>query len=155
MNFQISGLEPSAFEHLFGLDDESLSGLGVQRMEVDEHPGFPCRISLEDAQVGETVLLLNFEHQPADSPYRSCHAIFVSESASKAAPEVNQVPLSLKRRLLSVRAFDNEGMMLDAEVVEGAALDEVIAKLFADEACSYLHVHNAGRGCYAARVDRA
>lgn len=155
MDFQIKGLDRDLFSHLFGLDHEALASQGIQRMTVDEHPGFPCRICLEDAEVGDTVLLLNFEHLPVDTPYRSRHAIFVSESASSARLAVNEISESLASRLLSVRAFDDNGMMLDAAVVDGKELDVLIQELFSDECCSYLHVHNAGRGCYAARVDRA
>ena len=155
MDFQISGLNPNKFSHLFGQDEEALAALGVTRMTVDEYPGFPCRITLEDAEVGETVLLLNFEHQSAKTPYRSAHAIFIRESTSKADLEVNEVPQLLKRRLLSVRAFDDAGMMRDAEVIDGESVADLIQKLFVDDSCSYVHIHNAGRGCYAARVDRA
>lgn len=155
MNYQISGLDPNVFDHILGKESKELSAVGIQRMTVDQHPGFPCRISLEDAKIGETVLLLNYLHQPAESPYQSSHAIFVRESAPQAALDINEIPLSLKIRLLSVRSFDEDGMMLDAAVVEGEALDEAIQELFTNASCSYLHIHNAARGCFAARVDPA
>jgi len=155
MAFQITGLPPQPFEHLFGLDEQQLAAHGVKRVVADEHPGYPCRISLEDAQHGESLLLLNFEHLPVDSPYRSRHAIFVREGARQARPEVDEVPESIARRLLSVRSFDDEGSMLDADVVEGASLEPLIERLFKDASATYLHIHNAGRGCFAARVDRA
>lgn len=155
MDFRISGLDADRFSHLFGMDDQQLARHGVQRMVADEFPGYPCRVSLEDAQPGETVLLLNYEHLPVDSPYRSRHAIFVREWAREARPGVNEVPEAIASRLLSVRSFDDGGTMLDADVAEGAALKELIAQLFQDESASYLHIHNARRGCYSARVDRA
>lgn len=155
MDFQISGLNPEQFSHLFGMDEQQLASHGVQRVVADEFPGFPCRISLEDARRGESLLLLNYEHLPVDSPYRSRHAIFVREGAMQANPGVNEVPESIERRLLSVRSFDDKGAMLDAEVVEGAMLTPSIERLFEDGSASYLHIHNAGRGCFAARVDRA
>ena len=155
MDFQISGLKAGSFEHLFGLDERELAAHGVERVIADEHPGFPCRISLEDAQPGESLLLLNFEHLPVDSPYRSRHAIFVREGAEPAKPGLNGVPESIRRRLLSVRSFDAEGAMLDADVVEGNELEPLIMRLFQEESASFLHIHNAGRGCYAARGDRA
>lgn len=155
MDFQISALDPEPFSHLFGLDEESLSALGAQRRIADVSPGCPCRISLEDADVGESVLLLNYEHQPADSPYRSRHAIFVREWAEKATPAVNEVPKSLRLRLLSLRAFDGAGNIVAADVVHGREVEGVIQELLANEAASYLHIHNAKPGCYAARVDRA
>ena len=104
---------------------------------------------------GEPVLLLNYEHQPAASPYRSSHAIFVREHAREATPGVNEIPEVLSRRLLSVRGFDAHGCIAKADVVEGAALKETIADFFESSEIAYLHVHNAKYGCYAARVDRA
>lgn len=154
MDFMISALGAEPFRHLFGKDSDSLARMGVQRIIADENPGFPCRVSLKDAEVGEPVLLLNYEHQPAPSPYRSSHAIYVREWAAEAKPAINEVPESLRRRLLSVRAFDDRGMMIAADVIEGPRLAELIGALLADVAARYLHIHNAKRGCYAARVDR-
>ena len=155
MAFRISALDVETFQHLFGKSPESLAAIGVQRMTVDSKPGYPCRITLQDAEVGETVLLLNFQHQPADSPYRSSHAIFVRENATDTASVENEIPDTLKIRMLSVRSFDDAGNMVDADVTAGTDLETVIERMFADSTADYLHVHNAARGCYAARVDRA
>jgi hypothetical protein len=154
MSYVISGLPLEAFQPLFGLDDADLAARGVVRMTVTAKPGFPCRITLADAEPGETVLLLNHEHQPAATPYRSTHAIFVREAAEGTQVVRDAVPECLAGRLLSVRAFDADGMMTDAEVLEGAELEPLIARMFEDPAVAYLHVHNARRGCFAARVDR-
>ena len=155
MGFRISALAVDKFQHLFGQSSEALAAVGVQRLSVDAKPGFPCRITLQDAEVGETVLLLNFEHQPAKSPYRSSHAIFVRENATQTASVEDEIPETLQTRMLSVRSFDDAGNMVDAEVTAGTDLGAVIERLFADNTADYLHVHNATRGCYAARVDRA
>ena len=154
MSFRISGLPLAPFEPLFGLPDEELRARGVRRVTADRTPGFPCRVSLQDAEVGETLLLLSYEHQPASSPYRSRHAIFVREGATEAHPAPGEVPEVLRRRLLSVRAFDAEGMMIDADVVSGEELEAVIESMLLRPEALYLHLHNAKPGCYAARVDR-
>ncbi len=154
MSFVISGLDPAPFRSLYGLPDEALAAAGAIRMTVDGKPGFPCRITLEDAEPGEAMLLVNHEHLPVDTPYRSRHAIFVREGAEQPARFEGEVPEQLAIRLLSVRAFDAAGMMTDADVVEGCDLAPLIDRFFADPAVDYLHVHNAKRGCFAARVDR-
>jgi hypothetical protein len=118
-------------------------------------PGYPCRVSLEDAEPGERLLLLTFEHHGVDSPYRASGPIYVREGAVQADPAVNEVPLQLRRRLLSVRAYSAAGMMRDASVVEGKDLEGAVETLFADPKVAYLHLHNAIPGCYAARVERA
>ncbi len=152
--FVISGLDPAPFTPLYGLADEALAERGVVRMTVDEKPGFPCRVTLEDVQVGETVLLLNHEHLPVDSPYRQCHAIFVRDGATGAARFEDEVPEQLAIRTLSLRAYDGAGMMTDADLVEGRDLASLIDRFFADPSVAYLHAHNARRGCFAARIDR-
>ena len=154
MDFRIFALDVDKFSHLFGLDDDALLEQGVQRMIVDNKPGYPCRVSLQDAEVGETVLLMNYEHQAASTPYRSRHAIFVREWADQAVPARNEVPEMLRLRLLSVRAFDEAGMMVEADVVEGEHLETMIERMLANDSSDYLHIHNARLGCYAARVER-
>ena len=155
MSFQIHALPAEPFAPLFGMTDDELRARGAVRQTVDRTPGFPCRVSLADAAPGETVVLVHYEHQPVHTPYRAGHAIYVREGVAEAHPAAGEIPEVLRRRLLSVRAFDASGMMLDADVVEGRALGPAIARLFADGRVAYLHLHNAKPGCYAARVDRA
>ncbi len=154
MDYVISGLPVQPFQSLFGLDDAELRGHGAVRMTVDSNPGFPCRVSLEDAQVGETVLLLPWQHIDVDTPYRAGGPIFVREKMHEQARIRNAIPEQQCSRLLSVRAYDAEGWMLDAEVVEGNLLEALIARFFGNARVAYLHAHNARRGCYACRVDR-
>jgi len=154
MDFRISGLEAGEFTHLFGLSDAALARHRARRYACDGKPGFPCRVSLEDAEPGESVLLVNYEHLPVDSPYRASHAIYVRERIQPAFAAVNEVPPALRTRLLSVRALDAKGMMLDADIAEGRDLAPLVARLFANEATAYLHAHFARRGCFAARIDR-
>ncbi len=153
--FRITGLDPTQFQAYFGQPDDRLARLGARRFVVDRTPGFPDRVELRDLQIGETAILLNYQHLDVDSPYRSSHAIFVREFATKPYDRVNQVPAVLERRLLSVRAFDAQGMMTDAEVLEGAILRSWILRAFCDPSVAFIDVHNAKRGCFAARVQRA
>ena len=155
MAFRIHALEAVHFAPLFALSDEALHEGGACRVTADESPGYPCRVSLADAEVGERLILTHFEHQPADSPYRASHAIFVREGAEQAVPGVDEVPESLASRLLSVRAFDARRFLLKGDVIDGRALGACVERLFADHRVDCLHVHNAGPGCYAARVTRA
>jgi len=154
MSFQVSGLPVAQFTPLFGLSDAELAKRDIVRQTADQSPGFPCRVSLRDAEVGETLLLLNFEHLAVASPYRARHAIYVREHAAEAHVPVDEIPEVLRRRLLSLRAFDKRGMLLDADVTEGREIEPLIGRMFADRAVEYIHVHNAKPGCFAARVDR-
>lgn len=155
MSFVVSALPVAEFEPLFGMSDEALAERGIHRRTV-EGPGAPCRLTLEDAAVGETVLLLNYEHQPANTPFRSRHAIFVREGAATATFGPGEIPPAFRaRKYLSLRAFDAQGMMIDADITPTAELPDAIDRLLAAPGAAYLHAHYAGAGCYAARIDRA
>lgn len=154
MSFRIRGLAPSLFSHLTGLDEAELAKLGARRYFVDTKPGFPDRIGLRDLEIGETAILLNYEHHPADTPYRARHAIFVQEGVQEAAEVIDTVPEVMRRRQISLRAFDAVGNMTDADLVDGTDLVPLIERFFADTDVSYLHAHYAKRGCFAARIDR-
>lgn len=154
MGFHIRGLDPEAFRPLQGLDDAALARAGALRCIADSKPGFPDRVSLLDAEPGEAMLLLNFEHQPGDTPYRSRHAVYVRESLPPRFDAVDRVPEILRPRLLSVRAFDPGHQMIDADVVDGSAVEDLLERLLANPRAGYLHVHFAKRGCFACRVDR-
>ena len=155
MTFRITGLSPEPFQFLFGLPNDELARQGVKRYVAENGQALPCRVEMRDAAPGETVLLLNHVCQPADTPYRASHAIFVREGAAAAYNCVDEVPAVMRARLLSLRAFDADGMMIDADVVDGAAVEPLIARLLADAGVSYIHAHYAKRGCYSGRIDRA
>jgi hypothetical protein len=154
MSFRITGLDPAPFRRFYGLSDEELHGVGVSRMIADSKPGFPDRIELRDAEVGEALLLLNYLHQPADTPYKASHAIFVREWAETPYRAMNETPEVLWIRPISLRAFDEKGDMIDADLSGGGDLKPAIERLFANPAAQYIHAHYAKRGCYAARIDR-
>ena len=156
MSFRIHGLPLAPFRPLFDLDDAALLALGARRMVADAPHAAPCRVSLADAAPGERLILLNHRHLdvPA-SPYRSEGPIFVREAALEAAPAPGEIPDMLGRRLLSARAYDADGMMTDADVVEGRDLAGRLEAWLADPAVATVHLHTARRGCYMAEARRA
>ncbi len=131
-----------------------LASQQIQRCIADVSPGYPDRIELRDAEPGESLLLLNYVHQPADTPYRAAHAIFVREGSTGAYDRVDEVPKMLRIRPISLRAFDDRDLMVDADLVDGSQLEAVILRLFTNAKVAYLQAHLAKRGCYAARVER-
>ena len=155
MSFRLIGLDPAPFRPLYGLSDAELATRGVERVVANASPGFPDRIELRDLDPGETALLLNHVHQPADTPYRASHAIFVREGAVATFDAVDTIPEVLRLRPLSLRAFDAGHRMVDADLADGAIAAEAIDRLLAGTAVAYLHIHYARRGCYAARAKRA
>ncbi len=98
------------------------------------------------------MILTHFEHHAVASPFRASHAIYIREGQRQAQPGVNEVPQMLRSRTLSVRAFDRDGMLVDADLVDGKELEPVLERMLATAA--YVHVHFAKMGCFAARVDQ-
>lgn len=155
MSFRITGIEAAQFTHLLGLSDEALARHNAKRYVADAKPGFPCRITLEDAEPGETLLLVPHTHQTSATAYASKGPIFIRERATKRAEWHGEIPEQLKARLISLRAYAADGMMLDADVVDGEELKPLIERFFANGSITFLHAHFARRGCYAALITRA
>ncbi|MBV8651834.1 MAG: DUF1203 domain-containing protein [Alphaproteobacteria bacterium] len=154
MSFRISALDPRDFEKYFAMSDDELAQHRAVRRVATEKPGAPCRVSLADADIGDELLLVNYVHQDSASPYRAAHAIFVRKGVAQARPAIGEVPESLWLRQLSLRAFDDQAMIVAADLVDGKALAPALERLLADPAAAYVHIHFAKFGCYAARADR-
>ncbi|SHM87655.1 DUF1203 domain-containing protein [Roseibium suaedae] len=153
MTFQVHPLPAAAFQGLEQLSTRELEDRDIQ-LHVSDGT-FPCRVSLRDVPAGEQVFLLNYEHQPNRTPYRSRHAIFVARDAVETVPAADELPLMIRKRLLSVRAFNGRHEIVEAEVCEGEAAAALIAGMFASSEVDYIHLHFARRGCFAAMVTRS
>lgn len=155
MDFEINGLPVEKFSHLFGLSDEELSLHGVTRRICDEAPGYPDRIEMREAKLGESLLLLNHTSMEKNSPYRATHAIYVLENAQNTYHSKNEIPDVMYRRMLSLRGFDQNGMILDACVVQGDDIRPAVLKLLTDDRIVHIDAHNAAQGCFSGRITRA
>jgi hypothetical protein len=155
MSFQLIGLPSEPFAPLFSLPDQALAELYAQRVIATAKPGFPCRISLEDAEIGEELLLLPYTHQPAHSPYRASGPIFVRKSARQCRLAAGVIPDYVRSRQMSVRAYDAAHLMIDAAVCQGKDTASEVLRMFVNPDVAYLHLHNAKRGCFSCRVDPA
>jgi hypothetical protein len=152
MTYRITGLDPAPYKPLFDLSDEELSARGIVRMTVTAKPSFPCRVSLEDRDIGEEVLLLNHVSHDVANPYRASHAIFVADA--EQAEFVDKVPPVFQTRVLSLRGFDRKGMMADAVLAQPGEADTAIRTLFGNPQIETIHAHNAARGCFSAKIER-
>jgi hypothetical protein len=152
--FRLVALPSEAFDELRALGETELRARGARRVRAHAKPGFPCRVSLVDAEPGEEVLLVPFAHHDVDTPYRGAGPIYVRVDARTARPAANEVPEMIRSRLLSIRAYDAEGMLVASEVAEGGGLEEHVERFFSDPRIAYLHLHNARPGCFNCRVER-
>jgi hypothetical protein len=155
MNFRIRGLDPEPFTPLFALADEALAARRIVRLVADAPHSAPCRISLEDAEPGERLLLLSYAHQPAVTPFRQSGPIFVREGAERAYDQIGSIPAAFARRTLSARGYDQDGMMIEGELVEGQSLADLLELWLARPEVDVVHLHYARRGCYAGLAERA
>ena len=155
MSFTFKAIPKQEFEHLYGLSDKDLQFKGVQSFIVDSKPGYPCRVTMQDAEPGERMLLLNYLHLDTNSPYRASHAIFVKDGAATKTHPADEIPEMISSRLLSVRAYDHNDLMLEADVVEGTKVATELRRMFGEPDVQFIHVHTARRGCFLALVERS
>jgi hypothetical protein len=154
MTYQITGLSPQAFSPLIGAADATLGEAGAIRVTATADAGFPCRISLQDAMAGETLILLHHTSHDVATPYRSSYAIYIRENATQAAHYVDTLPPVFEGRPLGLRGFDAKGMLRGAMLALPGQADARIRELFENGEIAYIDAHNAAHGCFAARVER-
>jgi hypothetical protein len=154
MTYRITGLAADEFTPLFALDDAALRARQAERVIVQSKPGYPCRISLEDAEAGEEVILLHHVSHDVATPYRSAYAIYVRSGVTTASYD-DTLPPVMQHRPIALRAFDATGRLRDAALAATGDTDAAIRRLFDNADIAYIHAHNAAHGCFAARVDRS
>ena len=153
MAYRIEGLAPEAFESLFSMTDGELAAQGAMRVTADSPTGYPCRVSLENAAPGEELVLLNHVSHDVAGPFRTAYAIYVRKGA-KPASYTDETPDYLDRRTLSLRGFDETGMLRDASLAMAGESDGRIRALFERADIATIHAHNAAYGCFLARIER-
>ena len=154
MTYRIQGLAAEPFRPLFEMGDEALRERRALRVTADG-PGFPCRISLEEAEPGEQLILVNHVSLEADTPFRASHAIYVREQAEEAPLFENALPAMLHRRTLSLRAFDRTGMLVDGTLAPPGQGDAAIRALFERPEVAEIHAHTSAYGCFLAKIERS
>ncbi|MBD1582975.1 DUF1203 domain-containing protein [Pseudoalteromonas sp. S16_S37] len=122
---------------------------------ADANFGYPCRVSLREAKVGERVLLTHYWHHNVSSPYRASGPIFIIEDAKPANLGINEIPEVLDTRLISLRAYSNNGYMLSATAAQGASVRKALSELFNHTEVEYVQLHNANAGCFSCEARRA
>lgn len=154
--FQILPLNRDEFSKIFDYDDDELNKHGIHKIIANAKPAFPCRVSLDFADIGEEVYLLNYEHQKAITPYNSKYAIYIRKNAKQIELKPNELaPIFLRDTPISVRAFDENGFLICAEIANGPKTGEIFTRILQNERIDYLHAHFAAYGCYAAKIIRA
>lgn len=153
-HFQVNNIKQEDIAHLFQLTDQEREARGIIKVVADESPGYPCRVSLKDAAIGEELWAFNYLHHNVNSPYKASGPIFVRQNAMESNIAQNEVPIMLNHRLLSLRVYNKKAMMIDARTLEGKYLKETIQDVFANINAEYIQVHNSSPGCYNCQINR-
>ena len=154
-DFLVKPLPAEDFRSLLELSDADLARQNACWMIADSDPGYPCRVSLKDAKVGERVLALSYDHLDVDSPYKASGPIIVRENSVTVQLKINEIPKMLRHRMLSLRGYDSCHMIIEADIAAGTDLESLIESQFTNGAVEYIHIHNANRGCFSCAVYRA
>ncbi len=154
MMITTTGLAAEPFQPLFALDDAELRERGIRRMIApdDAGIGYPCRVSLEFARPGEELLLLNDRHlDDAHSPYRAEGPIFIRQQAMQFHWE-GEWPEIVMQRAMSVRAYDHDGIMIEADLAEKDALKDLVSEWLSRSHVAHVDIHSTRRGCFFCRL---
>jgi hypothetical protein len=106
------------------------------------------------------------------SPYRHAGPIFVHVNESQCKPfdhseAQGKIPETQLGRLMSVRGYDKDDMMIASDIVEckngdAGLLERAVERMFegmgemaGEKGVEYVHLHNARQGCYALSVVKA
>lgn len=154
MSYRIAGLEPDQFKAYFKMDSGELAGHRAVRTVAKTSAGFPCRVSLRDAEEGEELLLINYVNHAVETPYRNAFAIFVRKDASEAAKFSDECPPVFAGRPIALRGYGRHGMLLAARLASPGQADTLIRELLEDTAIAHIDAHNAAHGCFSARIER-
>lgn len=154
MTYRIQGLSRMSFAPLFAMDDEALAARNAMRVRAESDTGYPCRVSLEDARRGESLILLNHISHDVPTPFRTSYAIFVREDAMEAPCYEDRLPPILECRTLGLRGFDASGMLRGGSLAQPGDADEAIRALLERSEIASIHAHSAAYGCFLASIER-
>ena len=154
MTYRITGLSPDQFAMLHKMDDDQLRAINARRVIAAASQGFPCRVSLEDAKEGESLILFHHVSHDVATPYRSAYAVYIRENVRQAAEFIDQTPPVFEGRPIALRGFDAEGNLRNATLALPGQADARIRELFAADEIAYIHAHNAAHGCFSAAIER-
>ena len=152
--FEIVPLPASVAERVRRSRRDDHGNTQLETTIASTNPGYPCRVCLRDAEIGESLLLFSYSAFKRPHPSWSVGPVFIHANDCAPSSDRREVPLQLRIRLLALRSYDDADQMVGCDLVEGAQLEELVERLFEDPLAQYIHVHNARAGCFACRIDR-
>jgi len=123
--------------------------------KIADHPA-PCRHCLSESAVGAPILLGSYHFGRPIGVYWTPSPVFIHAEACRRFGQPNIVPEIVRRRLVSVRAYDADDMCLYdlGDVSDGGEVDWLINRALADARTDYVNIHTARPKCFLCRVER-
>ncbi len=121
---------------------------------VEDTGGSPVRCCLRLSRAGERIALIAYRPPGTAGAYAEVGPVFVHADPCAGYPADGGWPPEFRDRRQVLRAYDAQGRIADALVVDAAEAETGIAKLFADPAHVVVHSRNVGYGCYMFAVSR-
>lgn len=154
MTYAIAGLPAQQFARYFAMDDAELAAHRARRVTATSAFGFPCRVSLRDAGIGDELLLIHHVNHTVENPYRNAFAIYVRRAASEAARFVDETPPVFAGRPMALRGYTADGELHGARLAIPGEADNTLRAMLDGPQIAYIDAHNAAHGCFAARAVR-
>ncbi len=96
-------------------------------------------------------------YRPFDSaqPYAETGPVFLHERECTPYATPDLYPPEMPRTLVVIRAYDEHDAIADATLVGKREIEGALEEMLSKPGVAYVHVRNAGYGCFICRVDRA
>ena len=111
----------------------------------------PCRLCLRTFDVGTDERIL-FTYNPfPDGDLPAPGPVFI-HAAGCSRHDSSQLPADLRRLPMVLEGY-RSGERITQQRVAGAAVEEMLERIFGGEGADYVHIRNGEVGCFIARVE--
>jgi hypothetical protein len=155
VTYRVLPFPPEVASHARATRSDSFGHAGLRPIRVDESPGYPCRVCLREAAVGDEVFLIAHRASPVEHPHSVVGPVYVHAHACVPWAAAGSLPPIVSTRSMALRAYDAAGDLVACDLAEGPQLDAAIARLFEDSRAAAVHLHFARAGCFACRLERS
>jgi uncharacterized protein DUF1203 len=152
MTFVVSPLSPAWLETV-RRDRVDDAGDRFEPFTADEG-GAQLRCCLRHAEAGERLALVAYRPGGTAGAYREIGPVFVHADPCDGYREPGY-PAAFRDRRQVLRAYDRDGRIADAILVEGSAAEDGIRQLLDRPDVATVHSRNVLYGCYIFAIDRA
>lgn len=119
-----------------------------------EPDGSPLRCCLRMARTGEAIAVIAYAPPGTAGAYREVGPVFVHAEPCDGYRKPGTWPAEFRDRKQVLRAYDEQGRIADALVIDASDAETGLARLFADPATAVVHSRNVAYGCFMFAIRR-